>query len=52
MSSVKKTYTAPELRNWGNVVDLTQVGRTNPGGDADWGSVIPPTPPDVTPGKP
>lgn len=30
---VKRTYEAPRLRDWGNVVDLTQLGGTSGGGD-------------------
>jgi len=35
---MKKEYTAPELKTWGTVADLTQTGRTNPGPDAKGGS--------------
>jgi hypothetical protein len=34
----KKPYTAPELKKWGTVADLTQTGLTNPGADAKRGS--------------
>ena len=37
----KRTYVAPRLVQLGTVADLTRVGRTNPGTDADYGSVIP-----------
>lgn len=36
---MKKEYTAPELKTWGTVADLTQTGKTNEGGDAKTGSV-------------
>ncbi len=39
MQNVKKSYTAPNLKDWGNVVDMTLNGCTNPGGDAQGGSV-------------
>lgn len=42
MQSVKQPYEAPQLKDWGNVADLTQVGMTNLVGDARGGSVFPP----------
>ena len=36
----KKSYTAPHLKPWGTVADLTQTGQTHPGGDAKAGSVL------------
>ena len=39
MSSIeKKGYTPPTLKTWGTVRDLTQTGKTNPGGDGKSGS--------------
>lgn len=40
----KRKYETPKLREWGNVVDLTKLGRTNGPGDAMFseGSVNPP----------
>jgi hypothetical protein len=35
-----RTYQAPKLVDLGKVADLTQVGLTNPGGDAKSGSVL------------
>lgn len=35
---MKKAYTAPRLKTWGKVSQLTQTGLTNPGGDAKSGS--------------
>ncbi len=34
-----KTYTAPLLKKWGTVSDLTLTGGTNPGDDGKGGSV-------------
>jgi hypothetical protein len=34
----KKDYRTPEIRDWGTVTDVTQTGRTNPGGDGKTGS--------------
>lgn len=42
MKNEKKSYETPTLKDWGKVADLTQVGKTNPGGDAHDGSVYPP----------
>lgn len=41
MITNKKSYQAPKLVDWGSVVELTQVGQTNPGGDVRFGSVNP-----------
>ncbi|GGX80267.1 hypothetical protein GCM10007160_04710 [Litchfieldella qijiaojingensis] len=30
---VRREYSAPQLKFWGTVSDITQVGLTNPGGD-------------------
>lgn len=38
MKDQKKIYTPPKLKKWGTVADLTQTGRTNPGGDGKLGS--------------
>lgn len=38
----RSRYEAPLLKEWGAVSDLTQVGKTNPGGDMHGGSVNPP----------
>jgi hypothetical protein len=46
----KREYATPELEDFGSVVDLTQVGQTNPGSDVlpgnsrgkDGGSINPP----------
>ena len=38
----KIAYQAPRLVVLGSVANLTQVGTTNPGGDAESGSVNPP----------
>jgi len=35
----KRTYETPKLVDLGAVTDVTQTGRTNPGGDAKQGSV-------------
>ena len=32
-SSERKEYQSPQLKRWGTVADLTEVGTTNPGGD-------------------
>jgi hypothetical protein len=37
-SGEKKDYTSPTLKTWGKVRDLTQTGRTHPGGDGKDGS--------------
>ena len=34
----KKAYSAPELKDFGSVTQLTQTGLTNPGQDAKSGS--------------
>lgn len=39
---VRKPYTAPRLKVWGKVADITRVGQTNPGDDVRQGSVVPP----------
>lgn len=38
MSEQKKTYSEPELTEWGSVTDLTQTGLTRPGTDTKSGS--------------
>jgi hypothetical protein len=38
----KQKYVTPRLVQLGTVADLTRVGRTNPGSDTDFGSVLPP----------
>ncbi len=35
---MKKEYTAPSLKKWGKVAELTQTGLTNPGADGKAGS--------------
>jgi hypothetical protein len=35
----RKPYVQPVLREWGTLIDLTQVGNTHPGGDCHGGSV-------------
>lgn len=42
MQNERKKYEAPALKEWGNVVDLTQHGGTKDTGDAMGGSVFPP----------
>lgn len=42
MKNEKMSYQTPALKDWGKVSDLTQVGKTNPGGDMHNGSVSPP----------
>jgi len=39
----KREYETPELQDWGSVVDLTKLGRTDGPGDSffDEGSVFP-----------
>lgn len=49
---IQKPYETPQITVWGNVADLTEVGFTNPGGDARGGSVIPGNPDAGTPGGP
>ena len=34
----KKTYSTPEVTDFGTVADLTQTGNTNAGGDTKGGS--------------
>ena len=34
----KKSYSSPELKKWGTVVDLTQTGKTFEGADQKGGS--------------
>jgi hypothetical protein len=36
----KSPYQKPELKTWGTIADLTQLGFTNPGGDTKGGSVL------------
>jgi hypothetical protein len=36
----KAEYTTPVVTDWGTVTDLTQTGRSRPGGDAKSGSVM------------
>ncbi len=38
--SSKKPYKTPTVQVCGDLVDLTQTGLTNPGGDAKGGSVL------------
>jgi hypothetical protein len=38
----KRSYVRPAIEDFGNVVDLTATGLTNPGGDAKQGSVLSP----------
>lgn len=42
MQNEKLAYEAPQLKQWGKVADLTQVGLTHPGTDVMNGSVNPP----------
>jgi hypothetical protein len=35
---MKKSYTAPELKKWGKMADLTLTGLTHPGDDTKDGS--------------
>jgi hypothetical protein len=35
---MKKAYTAPSLKKWGKVAELTQTGLTQPGADGKQGS--------------
>ncbi len=51
-TEVKKAYEAPQISVWGAVADITEVGVSNPGGDARGGSVIPGNPGAGTPGGP
>lgn len=39
-----KAYVPPQVTVWGAVADITEVGCSNPGGDARGGSVIPGNP--------
>ena len=39
----KKVYVSPQLKQWGTLEDLTQVGFTHPGFDARLGSINPPS---------
>lgn len=49
-SSVRQEYSAPQLKRWGTVADITLVGQTRPGGDVlpgqaegrEGGSINPP----------
>ena len=41
-SAILKPYEAPKVTPYGSVVNLTQQGDTNPGGDLRDGSVYPP----------
>ena len=36
-----RPYEPPHLKQWGSVSDITKQGQTNPGGDANFGSVHP-----------
>jgi len=36
----KKPYQKPDLKTWGMIADLTQVGLTHPGSDCKYGSVL------------
>ena len=36
----KRPYQKPDLKTWGTIADLTQVGMTNPGTDCKNGSVL------------
>lgn len=38
-TAMKKSYTAPTLKVWGKVSDLTRTGKTRDGDDAKGGSV-------------
>lgn len=38
MSEQQKDYTPPQIRELGTVTDLTETGKTNPGGDGKIGS--------------
>lgn len=51
-TEIKKAYEAPQITVWGAVADITEVGNSNPGGDARGGSVIPGNPDAGTPGGP
>lgn len=39
MHDIKLSYTAPSLKDWGNVVDMTRNGCSSPSGDSQGGSV-------------
>jgi len=39
MQQAKQAYSAPTLKDWGSVTDMTLVGNTNPGGDSMCGSI-------------
>jgi hypothetical protein len=34
----REQYQEPQIEEWGSVADLTQTGKTNPGGDGKDGS--------------
>ena len=36
----KKPYQKPDLKTWGTIADVTQLGNTNPGDDTKGGSVL------------
>ena len=38
-TAMKKSYTAPTLKVWGKVSDLTRTGQTRDGDDAKGGSI-------------
>jgi hypothetical protein len=38
-STEKRSYVRPAIEDFGNVVDLTATGQTQPGGDLKQGSV-------------
>ena len=38
--NTKSPYRKPELKTWGTIADLTQLGFTHPGGDTKGGSVL------------
>ena len=37
--NAKKVYTAPKLKEWGSVADLTRTGLTHEGDDGKLGSI-------------
>jgi hypothetical protein len=41
-STEKRSYVRPAIEDFGNVVDLTATGLTNPGDDQKQGSVLSP----------
>ena len=32
-ANIRKSYSAPQIKRWGTVADLTHIGLTNPGND-------------------